>query len=703
MVVTGTRSDRSLDDVPVRTEVIPAAHIAFAASPKLAEVLDYQPGLRVESNCQNCNTSEIRMLGLQQRYLSLLTDGMATVSGLAGVYGIEQIPTFLVDRIEIVKGGASALYGPGAVAGVINLIPRDPFLPQTTADVTYHWMQGHRSGSRPNTDAHLAYEWADPHRRVGFLGYGMKSFVQGLDVDGDEFTEIARRDLYGAGLRSVFRPSDGIKLSVDYLFTHEDRRGGEDDVALNLPSHESLISEHLETARHVGTLLWRQEVSECFDFQAGFSAAHTGRDSYYGGIGPLGYAAPGTPGHDPSVVQRLATRFPELAPGLADPNGPFYRSDWTPQLGYGRTDNLLTLADMSANQRLGDPHTLSYGFQFRHESIEDDSGLERTLDADYQNYGVFAQHSWEFSDRLELVYGLRGDGHTELDDPIASPRAALRFSPSPQFDLRVAMATGFRAPEIFDEDLHVSNVGGNLEVIRPADSLREESSTSFSLSPDWRISNSWRLEGSLFYTRLDDTFFNDRSTDDPATEGIVEVTKINAGGAKVYGAELNIAYLHGAFTAELGLVEQRSRHAEPQLILGTPGDPLDNPVYLRDFERTPERYGVVILTYDPGRWSVFAAGKWSGPMPVPHVVNDPISGELLVNEISNSPWFFTVDLGLTHRWNLSDRTRLTAQAGVKNLFHSFQDDLDHGPFRDPAYVYGPRFPRTLYAGLKLQF
>jgi len=246
-------------------------------------------------------------------------------------------------------------------------------------------------------------------------------------------------------------------------------------------------------------------------------------------------------------------------------------------------------------------------------------------------------------------------------------------------------------------------VGGEQQVVTLDPNLKEESSITYSLGPDWRITRHWELEGNLILTQLRDAFFNDQSTDNPDTPGIIESTKINAGDANVYGVVLNLVYRKGPFKGELGYVEQRSRYADSQLALGTPGDMVDNPVYVRDFERTPNRYGGLKLTYDTGTWSVFAAGKLTGPMEVPHVVSDSITGDLLRNELKASDYFFAVDLGASYTWKLKGHTRLTAEVGIKNVFNDFQDDLDKGPFRDASYVYGPRSPRTVYVGLALEF
>src|SRR3990170_3239467 len=109
-VVTATRTRQGLDRVPVRTEVIRRADIEASSARTLADAVEFTTGVRVESNCQNCNFSQIRLLGLDGPYTQVLFDGQPTFSSLASVYGIEQIPAGLVERIEVVKGGGSALY-----------------------------------------------------------------------------------------------------------------------------------------------------------------------------------------------------------------------------------------------------------------------------------------------------------------------------------------------------------------------------------------------------------------------------------------------------------------------------------------------------------------------------------------------------------------------------------------------------------------
>jgi len=703
IVVTATMTEQRLSDVPIRTELITSRDIDITNTAKLSDLIEYETGVMVETTCTNCNSPEIKMLGLQQRYLSILSDGNASFSGLAGVYGIEQLPTGILERVEIVKGGASALYGSNAVAGVVNMIPRAPERESYTFEVNANWMDGEASSDRPNTDTNFIIEGYDSKKNLGIIAYGIQSYVEAQDLNGDQFTEISRRDLLGGGFRTVWTPQEDLSLSLDYLYTQEDRRGGEDDEALDLPGNQTMLTEDLDNKRHVGSLTLKHHLSDELNYQASLSLASTKRESYYGGIGALGYAAPGSAGHDAAVINRLAARFPTLNNQFTNPAGVFYSADWTESLGYGTTDNLLFNANTTINRSFGDQHLFSVGYQYRYETLDDVSGLGRNTEDTYINHGLFLQHDWNLSDDWDVIYGGRFDQHSKLDKTIFSPRISVQWYPDYTFQLRGSISTGFRAPELFDEELHISNVGGELEVVSLGEDLEEERSLSVSLSPNWRINSNWELESNLFYTQLEDTFFNDISTDDPSTAGVLESTKINAGTSRVYGCEINLLRQAGDFTTELGYVEQRSRYDEAQLLLGEDNNAVDNAIYSRDFERTPNRYAVLKTTYDREQLTAFIACKITGPMKVPHIILNDNTGDVEGNRLEETGYFFNLDVGTSYSWNLESNRQLTTQLGVRNLFNDFQDDLDSGTFRDPAYSYGPRFPRTIYAGAKFEF
>ncbi len=93
--------------------------------PSVGSTLCYVPGVRTEVNCQTCNYSQVRLNGFAGAYTQILVNGRPIVSPLVSLYGLEQYPTALLERIEVMRGAASVLYGSSAIAGVVNLVTRD--------------------------------------------------------------------------------------------------------------------------------------------------------------------------------------------------------------------------------------------------------------------------------------------------------------------------------------------------------------------------------------------------------------------------------------------------------------------------------------------------------------------------------------------------------------------------------------------------
>jgi outer membrane receptor for ferrienterochelin and colicins len=221
--------------------------------------------------------------------------------------------------------------------------------------------------------------------------------------------------------------------------------------------------------------------------------------------------------------------------------------------------------------------------------------------------------------------------------------------------------------------------------------------------PEWQINDEWRLELNAFHTWLDDTLVVE-PRDNPATPGVIENVRTNGDSSTIYGAELNLGYFRDTWRLELSWVEQRLEYENPQLVLGDPAlaDPADNPVFSGTYLRTPESLGLLRYTHEGPWFDTFVTAKLTGPTDVPHIVSDPTTGALVGNRVQRSPWFFNVDVGISREFEVPGGD-LTASLGVKNLLDDFQSDLDRGTFRDASYVYGPAFPRTVYAGVRYEF
>ena len=641
LVVTGTRGERRLSEVPVRTEVIDRTEIEKTQSRTLADAIEWTPGVRVENDCQNCNFQQIRLLGLQGNFTQILADGRPLLSSLASVYGIEHLPTALVDRIEIVKGGASALYGPGAIAGVINVIPR--IFTENGGYLKY----GYESmGGGPNHFFEGGLDLVNSAATAGITLFGQSSETQAVDINKDGFSDVSMREGWSGGLRGFWKPASDQKLTFDYLTSHEKRRGGD---VLHLPVTQALIAEAIDSELHSGGLRWEHEVSERFDYEVNLSGTYTKRDTYYG--------------------------------STFDPNA------------FGNSESPLLYFDLTGRFAITDKLKATTALQYQREKLEDQQpAYDRFTDQEVRNAGVLGQLEWDISEKFNLVGGARVDDNSLLDAVVVSPRLAVKYQAMDDLAIRSGYSSGFRAPQVFDEDLHITQAGGVSQVIRNASDLVEETSESLTFGMEWKpsfISAAARqpvsIEGNLFFTRLRDTF--DLIEDDNLLTPEQEFSRINAGAAKVYGIELNLNWqLSDDLRLDLGFVEQRSRFDDPS------GD-FDS----RDFERTPERYGVLGLTWDSPWCEVFLGAKYTGPMEVPHY-----AGFVAEDRLEQSPSFLTWDVGLARTFDLGDM-QMRISAGVKNILNSYQDDLDQGPDRDSAYVYGPRFPRQFQISCQIDF
>jgi outer membrane receptor for ferrienterochelin and colicins len=251
-VVTGTRTPRLYEDVPIKTEVVSRQTIENAGAQNLADALKLENGLRVETNCQNCGFTQLRLLGMEGKYTQVLIDGMPNFSGLAGVYGLEQLPENLIDRIEVVKGGGSAVYGGAAVAGVVNVISRLPTADRTTVKYGYNSL-----GSGGDNGFEFSMEKQETSSGSGGYIFGSVRRRGAYDANNDGFSDIVRLKSEGVGVNWGIATGVG-DLSLSGNFVHEYRRGGD---RLDQPAHTVDIAEELEHWRYSGSAEWQHTVS----------------------------------------------------------------------------------------------------------------------------------------------------------------------------------------------------------------------------------------------------------------------------------------------------------------------------------------------------------------------------------------------------------------------------------------------------------
>ena len=660
VVVSANRNETTRRLAPTLVNVVDLKIFENTNSTTLAQGLSFQPGVRVESNCQNCGFQQVRINGLDGPYTQILLDSRPIFSALSGVYGIEQIPASMIERVEVMRGGGSALFGSSAIAGTINIITKEPM---RNSGMLSHTITGIGDGDVFDNSTALNASLVTDDQRAGLYIFGQNRHRSAYDHDGDGYSEIPKLHGQTIGFRSFLKTTTYSKLTFEYHHMEEFRRGGD---LLNRPPHEANVAEQTEHSINGGGLKFDYfSPNENHRFNVFASAQHINRDSYYG-------------------------------PGDRDPLD-----------AYGNTTDLNWMAGSQYVYSFGKcifmPSDLTAGIEFNQDKLEDNMwGYNRTVDQKVNIGSAFLQNEWK-NDHWGFLIGGRLDKHNLIDHVIFSPRANLRYNPTENINLRFSYSSGFRAPQAFDEDLHVENVGGNVAMVELADNLKEERSQSLSASADiyhrfGAFQVNFLVEG--FYTKLSDVF---ALTDGEIVDGILTRTRYNAPGARVMGLTLEgkLAYL-AQFQLQAGITLQRSHYDEPHQWDD------DAPAEKKMF-RAPNTYGYFTATYTPIKpLSIALSGTYTGSMLVQRAAisaENAAMGEMPERPAValTTPKFFDLGMKVAYDFKLYKAAVLQLNGGVQNIFQAYQKDFDRGANRDSNYIYGPATPRSYFAGVKITY
>jgi len=284
VVITGNRNETNRKEASVIVNTISSRMFRSAQAVTLGEGLNFSPGLRLENNCQNCGFSQVRMNGMEGPYAQVLINSRPIFSGLAGVYGLELIPSNMIERVEVIRGGGSALYGSNAIAGTINLILKDPVNNSYEVGFT-GGMIGAGTG-RPEDRAgdytlQLNTSLVSSDSRTGMALYGFYRDRDPYDANGDEFSEISRLQNNTIGTRLFHRFSNRSKLAADFFNIREERRGGD---RFAYPLHETNIAEAVTHNITTGAITFDQFFRSMDKLSLYMSGQRINRDSYYGAL-----------------------------------------------------------------------------------------------------------------------------------------------------------------------------------------------------------------------------------------------------------------------------------------------------------------------------------------------------------------------------------------------------------------------------------
>ncbi|NGM60591.1 TonB-dependent receptor [Sphingobacterium sp. SGG-5] len=440
VVVSGTMKEMSKLDSPVPVEVYTAKFFKANPTPSIFDALQNINGVRPQLNCNICNTGDIHINGLEGPYTMVLIDGMPIVSGLSTVYGLSGIPQALIERVEIVKGPASTLYGSEAVGGLINIITKKPNnAPVLSADV-YGTSWGEVS-----TD--VAAKFNVGKRAQSLFGANYFNYQNPIDNNSDNFTDVTLQNRISIFNKWNFDRKDNRVFSLAGRYVYEDRWGGEMDWSKAHRGSDEVYGESIYTSRWEFFGTYELPVKEKILFQ--FSANGHDQNSYYGDM-----------------------------PFMADQ-----------YIGFGQLNWFKTLGK----------HDLLTGLAYRYTYYNDDTGA--TVNASHTHLpALFVQDEITLHPQHKLLLGMRYD-YNSIHGSIFTPRLNYKWNSIDKNNvLRLSIGNGYRVANVFTED-H-SALTGSRKVVFEED-LKPETSWNGNINFVKKIpagSSFIGLDATAFYT-----------------------------------------------------------------------------------------------------------------------------------------------------------------------------------------------------------
>ncbi len=686
VVVTGTRTQHYVKDVPIRTEVVTSQALKNKNAWNVFEALEGVPGIRVENQCQFCNFTMVRMQGLGAEHTQVLINGQPIYSGLASVYGLEQIGTGDVDRIEVVKGAGSALYGSSAVAGAINIVTKEPSgSPTISADI-----QGGNHGTkiinlngsiRNNNYGLNVYAQRIEHGIIDETGEGeTREEVRKKDDISDRVESKLNNLGFGLFVYNPFAEND--KLIFRGKAIYENRAGGTlTDNLFRNPFTEG--TENIETNRYDAEIAYNLPIGIRSELNFSTAYANHNRQATNDSFLSDYKATHGDKNPDVELMR----------PYIAEENSVTPSITFASRLG---NHNLLVGAQayFSRLKEKG-PYVI-----VDEESAYRGTAYTSTGKKHANEFGAFVQDEWNVTSLLTVVPGLRLDYHrsgesyqssekvfdsafpdTKFEETSINPRLAVKYALTRNITLRANFGTGFRAPYGFSEDLHLCS--GSPRVWKSSE-LKGEKSMSYNLSADY-YGNHFQVSTNLFRTDL-----KNKIDFAPADE------KVRALGYTYQWENVDDAYVQGL---ELSVLANVARNlnvgADVTFNQGKyehqRADWKDTPYAAasRHIPRFPATTGNLKMEYTPATWTFTVTGLYQGKMYIDYMKEDEVP-----TKIKETRPFMTFNGRVSKSFN----NKFRVYAGANNIFSYIQDEkhLDNA-----AFIYAPLYGALYYTGISV--
>ena len=462
VVITGTMKEVNRLESPVNVEVYTPTYFKKNPTPNIYEALQNVNGVRPQLNCQVCNTGDIHINGLEGPYTMVLIDGMPIVSSLSTVYGLSGIPNSLVERIEIVKGPASSLYGSEAIGGLINIITKKPQkAPLVSADIFG------TSWGEYNADIGLKLNAGKKASVLTGINYFI--FQNKIDNNNDNFTDMTLQNRISVFQKWNFQHKDNRLFSIAGRYMYEDRWGGDLRWEKQFRGGDSIYGESIYTKRW--EVLGNYQLPTKEKLMLSFSYNNHDQNSVYGN-----------------------TTY------IADQKNGFTQLTWDKKVG--RNDFLL-------------------GTALRYTYYDDNTPATATADTiNQQNQpqktwlpGIFVQDEISITEKHKLLLGFRYD-YNSYHGNIYTPRFAYKWTINEKNIFRLNTGTGFRVVNLFTED-HAALTGARIVEIK--NELNPEQSYNVNLNYIKKLyaknGTFIGIDASAFYTYFNNRIVGDFDTD----------------------------------------------------------------------------------------------------------------------------------------------------------------------------------------------
>lgn len=666
-LVTGVRQRMyqagTLLDAIQKTEVVDEDLIKSMQAVNLTQAIQNSPGVRVSNECSMCGVKRIMLNGMRGEHSTILTDGIPLHTMMAGYYAVDALPTTGVSRIEVARGAGASLLAPEAIGGTINVVSKEP--QETGFSVNM---------SMEDDDSYLvgmigSLVSDDERTRASLVIQDDKHHQHDADDNGVSEAPLQENTNYVGRLSHDFTDRDNVIVRLSY--TDSEIFGGPQDGSISKSrrsfEQDSTESEHpfvnddvreqwigkpwettewIDTERTEFSVNWLHEFTS--DYNVSLSAAWSehDQDSFYEGF------------------------------------------------DYAATDELYYF-DLRNNYVINDSHMLTFGIDTRDEEMRSDSVAGSESDNyvedsfDYKVWGVYAQDTWDVTDKLEIALAIRIDTAeadfvapqkpgTEIDETIIAPRADLRYLHNQEWISRFSIGRGYRAPlSFFESDHGILDAGDGFAI--DVDDLEESLSATYALSFEGEALSSTL---SLAYTEVDNL-----AAIDETDAGVALLTQMDETAA-VAAADIAIGYVVNDY-----------------LTLGVTFETYDyDETFQESFAIAPvEQRGLLTADFNYGSWMFYTSANWVGSRDLSDYGYQGynIFDSDLKSTRAESYW--TVDMKLTYDVSES----FSIYVGGNNLTDYTQVNDAETPLfwdadgaYDVAYIYGPLRGREYYFGLE---